>query len=373
MSDEYLGHSNDRVKFDSRYIGVSTSDIYPYYSATPNIIIKYDASMWFNHDFYFPGSAYMTKEPTMKKEYGGFVSTSGPDSAFRMPRDAQPVSCHWVSASDIEPYYGKRNMDVVQASASIPNGGWEYITYPHMTAQTNDVSYGDITTWGSGTCEIYRFYSPSTTCLNLIANNSNYTAVRNFYCPELQTMYSGMSDIDWSSAPLPHISHNICEIENFYAPKLVTHPSQDTRKIIDGHALTSLKNVFVSSAGIWLFQILDDYSAFYPYERHITNYTAYYPDKGLDTPFGMSGSLGNRRMYLNGDIVLHSNTLTSKTACQVMGKAFYHCTIGNETATNIYFGPKNLAIYENSSMRQSAFSSCSFCAYPVKFYTCFQP
>lgn len=367
MSDEYLGHSNDRVKFDSRYIGVTP----PYYDVKPNIIIKYDQSMWFNHDFYFHGSAYRTEEPAEKMEYGGFVSTSGPDSAFRMPRDTQPVSCHWVSSTNIEPYWGWRMMDVVQASASIPNGGWEYITYPHLTAQTNAVDQCDLTTWGSGTCEIYRFYSPNTKTLNLAANNSNYTAIRNFYCPELQSMYSGMCDIDWSTAPLPHISHNICEIENFYAPKLKANrsASMDLDKIIFGKSLTSLKNVFVSSAGITMFQ--DIGKAASPDERHITNYTAYYPDKRL-APFGMSGT-SNKKMYLNGDIVLHTNTLSSKERCEEVRKAFYKCYIGTETATNIYFGPKNLAVYENSSMRQSACSACTFGEYPVKFYTQFPP
>lgn len=384
MSDEYLGHSNDRVKFDSRYIGVPTAGMEPYFPFTPNIIIKYDPSMWFNHDFYFPGSAYMTESPTKNSECGGFVSTSGPDSAFRMPRDVERVSCTWVASSNIEPYYGRRDMDVISMSSKMPNGGWEYITYPRLTAQSNNVGHADFTTWGSGTCEIHRFYQPNITDFSYMGNNSNYTAIRNFYCPNLTSMNTAFSIVDWGTAPTPRIAHNILELENFYAPKV--KQASGTWAEYSATTITSMKNVEVGSAlalTLQKFSVQDRDTNRYT-KRYITNYTGH-QDAPTIWPQGISGDTNldamrayDRRMVLNGDIVLDAHL--SSTVYFTAGKLFISCDFGTQSATNVYLGPKNKAIYENSAISASACfmstargAQCKFGTYPVKFYTQFPP
>lgn len=378
MNDEYLGHSDDRVKYSARYIGVPTAGMEPYFSATPNIIIKYNPSMLFNHDFYFPGSAYMSSEPQRYSEHGGFTSLTGPDSAFRMPRNARPVSCTWVASSYVEPYFGRRNMDIVDMKQRMPNGGWEYITYPRLTAQTNNIGNADLTTWGSGTCEIYRFYQPELTDMSLMCNNSNFTAIRNFYCPSLTSMKTSFSTIDWGSAPQPHVSHAIVELENFYAPKV--KQASGTLDTYSANQITSMKNVEVGSALALLLQKFNTGDRYA--KRYITNYTGH-QDAPTYWPQGISGSSNllqsyNRRVVLNGDIVLDAHF--SSTA-YFTADVFESCDIGTQSATNIYFGPKNKAIYENNAISASAFftaenshgNNCTIGPYPIKFYTQFPP
>lgn len=392
MNDEYLGHSDDRVKYSARYIGVPTAGMEPYFSATPNIIIKYNPSMLFNHDFYFPGSAYMSSEPQRYSEYGGFTSLDGPDSAFRMPRNARPMSCTWVSASNIEPEFGRRNMDIVTMKQRMPEGGWEYVTYPRLTAQTNDIGKADLTTWGSGTCEIYRFYQPQLTDMTLMGNNSNYTALRNFYCPALTSMKSSFDTINWGTAPEPHISHAIAEIENFYAPNLNTFCAAFNTYDGRSYSITSLKNVNVGLIGPGIFQNFGN-TDLRPLtaKRYITNYTSFFPDGGTRVP-GFHGYYNwnhdiNQRIVLNGDIVLNAPKLSSRSAFtsdpNIDGAYFDSCDFGTQSATNVYLGPKDLAIYENNAISASAcytYSSdmirdkhCNFGPYPVKFFTCFTP
>jgi len=381
MNDEYLGHGNNRAKYSARYIGVPTAGMNPYHSATPNIIIKYNPSMLFNHDFYFPGSAYMSSEPQRYSEYGGFTSLDGPDSAFRMPRTARPMSCTWVSASDVEPYFGRRNMDIVDMKLRMPEGGWEYITYPRLTAQTNDIGRADMTTWGSGTCEIYRFYQPQLTDMTLIGNNSNYTAIRNFYCPNLTSMKSSFNTINWSSAPLPHISHAIAEIENFYAPNLVVQSAAFTMGTDARYrALTSIKNANVGSGLHRVFEIMDHWEApdGYRLNRYIENYTSHSLD-GLHGDFHWYSNQ-ELRFKVNGDFVIDVDSLTGGARVPDYFKA---CDFGTKSATNVYIGPKDKAIYENSSISSDVCYTgqgemvtgfqCHFGPYPVKFYTCVAP
>lgn len=359
--DEYLGHNAYRIRFDNRFIGLSESAL-PYYKVSPNIIVKYDPSMYFNHDLYvarnYPGqaTAYKDNTPSEYKEYGGFVSTTAPDSAFRMPTDAKPVSCYWVSASNIEPYYGASTYDVIHMSASMPNGGWEYITYPHFSAQLTDFSHVDMTTWGSGTCEIFRFNAPCATNLTLLGNNSNYTALRNFYCPNVTAMNSAFSVIDWGPAPLPQISHNIYEIENFYAPNVYEGASA-----INVSNLTSVKNACVG-AGLGQWLQVDSYGT----NRYLTNYTACYWNPRWTNVFDGS----NGRIHLNGDIVLN---VTGIDLSETYKTFFNKCTLGDQSATNVYLGPKDQAIYENNSISSRICTACTFGTYPIKFYTCFQP
>jgi hypothetical protein len=366
--DEYLGHNAYRIRFDNRFIGMSENAL-PYYKVSPNIIVKYDPSMYFNHDLYiarkYPGqaTAYKDHTPTEYKEHGGFVSTTAPDSAFRMPTDAKPVSCYWVSGSNIEPYYGQSNYDVISMSGSMPNGGWEYITYPHFSAQLTDFSHVDMTTWGSGTCEIFRFNAPCATNLTLLANNSNYTALRNFYCPNVTAMNSAFTVINWGPAPSPQISHNIYEIENFYAPNVYEGASAITTS-----NLTSVKNACVG-AGLGQWFQGGQGGIGHNANIYLTNYTACYWNPQTNPVFnGYNGTTGSGSIHLNGDIVLNVTGIDD-----FLLTYFRKCTFGDQSATNVYLGPKDQAIYENDSFGRRTCLDCTFGTYPVKFYTCFQP
>lgn len=381
MNDEYLGHSDDRVKYSARYIGVPTAGIEPYFSATPNIIIKYDPSMLFNHDFYFPGSAYMSSEPQRYSEYGGFTSLDGPDSAFRMPRNARPMSCSWVASSDVEPYFGRRDMDIVDMKQRMPEGGWEYVTYPRLTAQTDNIGNADFTTWGSGTCEIYRFYQPQLTDMTLMGNNSNFTAIRNFYCPALTSMKSSFATINWSSVPEPHISHAIAEIENFYAPNITVQSAAFSTGIdVRLRSLTSIKNANVGSGMHRVFEIMDrlDSPDGYRLNRYLENYTSH----SLEGLWGDFYWYRNQelRFKVNGDYVIDVDSLTGGSKPTDYFKA---CDFGTLSPTNVYIGPKDKAIYENNDVssvvcytgegEQVTGFQCHFGPYPVKFYTCTAP
>ena len=365
--NNYVGHNDEYVFYENRPIGFGEQSGYlPY---TPNLIIKYPVPSstglgtqpygpMIGHDVYVEGSAYKTA-PTRYEDNGAFTSHTGPDSAFRMPVNAKPMNCTWESATDIEPAFGVRAMDrmkmieqftdppydfpYAQTSAYDWHEGWEYITYPRLTAQESKWHHADLTTWGcyGGPTELYRFYAPGLTDTTLMWNQCNHSAFRNMYLPDATGGNSAFA-CDGSGGVSTIGYCRIKELENIYGPKWVP---ECIPQIFD---LKKVKNVN------WR-----------PHFRNlITGYGGMYC-RGCDID-GLTAvlnqNIGNiSAATINGDINIVSSDL------QVGVKVpFMNCQIGTRKPTTITFGTgSNTA--EVPSLSSTKCSACTFGPETVKF------
>ena len=335
---EYVGKGQNYCMHGDDFIGWPSDSGHLNY--TPNMIIKYNADTLVNHNFYWPGSAYQT-EPTRYEDCGGFSSHTGPNKYFEMPSDAQPLQCKWTAHSDIEPDWGVRDMDYIVMPPSIPNGGYVYITYPRLTAESNSYGKADFTTYGSGSCEIVRYYNDGVGGGGDIAlgfNNSVYTAMRNTYLPNLA------SDMKFYDLPAPAVTPTgggLKEIENFYGPKISIYA---TKQYGSNRGLSLLKNVTA--------QAIHEESGRRTRNRVIENVNFAYS-------FNNIGSTDSYRTTMNGKI----NISTITTA-----GGFYNCDFGTTAATNIYIGGDRGVYVPTATANTSLFHNCTFGPYPVNVY-----
>lgn len=365
--NNYVGHNDEYVFYENRPIGFGEQSGYlPY---TPNLIIKYpipSSTAWgeqpygpmIGHDVYVEGSAYRTA-PTRYEDNGAFTSHTGPDSAFRMPANAKPMNCTWESATDIEPAFGVRAMDrmkmieqftdppydfpYAQTSAYDWHEGWEYITYPRLTAQQSKWHHADLTTWGcyGGPTEVYRFYAPGLTDTTLMWNQCNHSAFRNMYLPDATGGNSAFA-CDGSGGVSTISYCRIKELENIYGPKWVP---ECIPQIFD---LKKVKNVN------WrphFRNLITGYGGMYCRGCDIEDFTGV-----------LNQNIGNiSAATVNGDINIVSSDL------QVGVKVpFMYCQIGTRKPTTITFGTgSNTA--EVPSLSSTKCSGCVFGPETVKF------
>lgn len=366
--NNYVGHNDEYVFYENRPIGFGEPSGYlPY---TPNLIIKYpipSSTAWegqpiramIDHDVYVEGSAYRTA-PTKYEDNGAFTSLTGPDSAFRMPANAKPMSCTWESASDIEPAFGVRAMDRMKMAQQFSDPpydfhyaqisaydawyeGWEYITYPRLTAQQNKWQRADLTTWGGNKAptEVYRFYAPGLTDTTLMWNQCNHSAFRNMYLPDATGGNSAFA-CDGSGGVSTLGYCRIKELENIYGPKWVP---ECIPQIFD---LKKVKNVN------WR-----------PHFRNlITGYGGIYC-RGCDID-GLTAvlnqNIGNiSAATVNGDIHIVSYDLQ-----YAYRRPFMNCQIGTRKDTTITIGDGPYeAEVAGGSANTDWFSGCTFGPYQV--------
>ena len=312
-----------------------------------------------DHDVYVEGSAYKNA-PTRYEDNGAFTSLTGPDSAFRMPANAKPMSCTWESATDIEPAFGVRAMDRMKMAQQFSDPpydfhyaqisaydawyeGWEYITYPRLTAQQSKWQRADLTTWGGNKAptEVYRFYAPGLTDTTLMWNQCNHSAFRNMYLPDATGGNSAFA-CDGSGGVSTIGYCRIKELENIYGPKWVP---ECIPQIFD---LKKVKNVN------WR-----------PHFRQIGGSTDWMYCKGCDIEDFtgvLNQNIGNiSAATVNGDINIVSYDL------QVgVRKPFMSCEIGTRRPTTITLGSgSNTA--EVPSLSSTMCTGCVFGPETVKF------
>ena len=366
--NNYVGHNDEYVFYENRPIGFGEQSGYlPY---TPNLIIKYpipSSTAWdgqpimamIDHDVYVEGSAYRTA-PTRYEDNGAFTSLTGPDSAFRMPANAKPMSCTWESASDIEPAFGVRAMDRMKMAQQFSDPpydfhyaqisaydawyeGWEYITYPRLTAQQSKWQRADLTTWGGNKAptELYRFYAPGLTDTTLMWNQCNHSAFRNMYLPDATGGNSAFA-CDGSGGVSTIGYCRIKELENIYGPKWVP---ECIPQIFD---LKKVKNVN------WR-----------PHFRQITGSTDWMYCKGCDIE-DFTGVLNQNIGNISAATVNGNINIVSYDLQVGVRKPFMSCEIGTRRPTTITLGSgSNTA--EVPSLSSTMCTGCVFGPETVKF------
>lgn len=374
---EYVGYDdNYRIKYSGVYIGTGRSEYSEY---IPNIIVKWGPSAHPDHDFYFQGTAYrpitsdiihhedwteiITAERiTNYREAGTFTSYTGPDEQFHMPNDAKAILGDWHYSSYIEPDYGRRHMDSLPTIGK--DGVYQYVTYPHLSSQSNNIFQADLTTWGSGGAEIVRFYQPNLVKLDLMFNNSMYTALRNFYIPNATSARSSFGNIGGTGNP--YVSATILELENFYAPQC---------HVYNPYAFDNVSSI--KNANMLLFKSITykgsafasgNYGSALEVEDLTANKNDYWdicPAIGVNKTCNENGI----RCKVDGDIWLQTSSLDEWTG--VLARKFVNCDIGTKKATNIYIGGTNnkpTTRHNELSADDQYFYQCTFGPYPVNIY-----
>lgn len=352
--NNYVGHNDEYVFYENRPIGFGEQSGYlPY---TPNLIIKYPVSSVINHDVYVQGNSYLSA-PTRYEDNGSFTSLTPPDEHFHMPANAKPMQCTHESACNVEPAFGVRAMDRMHvktaftdppytATAHIPyewHEGWQYITYPRLTAQENSWYRSDLTTWGTDRAsEVYRFYAPGLTDTTLMWNQCNHSAFRNMYLPDA-TGGSSSFACDGSGGISTIGYCRIRELENIYAPKWQPQCLDeifDLKKIKNVNWRPKNRNYHASTMKFMYCQGCD-----------IEDFTGV-----------LNQNIGNIvGATVNGDIHIVSYDLQTQYR-----KPFMNCQIGTrkDTTVTIGDGPYEVVVPDGSA-NSAWFSGCTFGPYQV--------
>lgn len=212
---EYVGTGVEYCFKDDRPIGYQDLSA-SYTNVVPNIIIKYPSGSTASHGLFCSGNQWVATIAGFP-DGGAYSSHTPPDSAFRMPSDAQPLFLYHTYSAN-EPYWTSQgNYDYVDVPSSFDSETWIYWTYPNATAQSAKLNYVDLTNYGeiSGNSpEIYRWYLPEQTSIDYAVNVSNYSALRNVYLPSITSMCTAFSNGGSGQEPFINYNYKIKEVEN---------------------------------------------------------------------------------------------------------------------------------------------------------------
>ena len=365
---EYVGTGVEYCFRDNRPIGYQDYSA-QYTNIIPNIIVKYPAGSVANHDIFCSGDKWIGAVLNLP-DGGGYSSHQGPDSAFRMPSDVEPLYLYHTYSA-IEPFFSRDgNYDYVEIPKSYDQDTYIYYTYPNATAQSAKLNWLDMTNYGASSGpapEIVRLNLPEQTTIDYGFNLANYSALRNVNLPALTSMKSAFATAGSGAPPYTTYPYKIKEVENVkfgnfsaWGTKVgdIYFSTQSNASGNDAFDLTAVKNVknFSYEANInhlndtnRVFEDVEIKSAgWFLYSwREVTGATqAYYKDNwsygcfgGLyditwtSYPGGTTGRSHNTaRTSADGEITI---TATPKKAGTKTFPVFYNVDFGTKKKTNV--------------------------------------